>query len=70
VFSLDLNNNYLQVVDHKVTVKTLEKSITVDENKPFNIKTFSFIALEKFIKSIKDKAWQNVNSKIDKEYLL
>jgi len=70
VFSLDLNNDYIQVIDHKITINTQEKSFTIDENKPFNIKTFSFISLEKFIKSIKDKAWQNMNSKIDKELFL
>ncbi len=39
VFSLDLNNNYLQVIDHRVTINTLEKSVIIDENKPFNINT-------------------------------
>lgn len=70
IFNLDLNNDYLYVTDHKVTLTSSGETIVVDENKPFNIKTLNFIALEKFIKELKDDAWESLNNKIDKEYFI
>ncbi|MFK7779540.1 MAG: FecR domain-containing protein [Candidatus Gracilibacteria bacterium] len=68
IFNLDLNLNYLHVIDHKVEVSNSGKIIVVDQNKPFNIRTFNFIALENFIKTLRDDAWESINSKIDIEF--
>jgi hypothetical protein len=62
-----LNNDYLNVTNHKVTFTNATKSIIINENKPFNIKTFDFIALEEFIKNLKDSAWEASNTRIDIE---
>lgn len=70
IFNVDLNNDYLYVVDHKVTLTSSWKLIIIDENKPFNIRTFNFIILEKFIKEFKDNVWESINTKIDKEYFI
>ncbi len=67
VFDIDLDKNYLYVIDHKVEVtnKNTNKSYIIDEKKPFNIETFNFISLDKFIKTFKDKTWEWINTKID-----
>lgn len=70
IFSLDLNNDYLNVTDHKVTLNSNWKTVVIDKERPFNIKTFDFIALEEFIKNLKDDAWETINSKIDEEFFV
>jgi len=68
VFDIDLDNDYLYVIDHKVNVtKKGWESFIVEQNKPLNLKTFDFIALEEFLKSFKDKAWEKLNKQIDNE---
>jgi len=68
IFDVDLENDYLYVVDHKVNVTKKDwESFIVEQNKPLNLKTFDFIALEEFLKSFKDKAWERLNKQIDTE---
>jgi hypothetical protein len=68
IFDLDLSKNYLYVVNHQVEItnKKTNKKILIQEKKPFNIQTFNFIPLDIFIKSFKDKTWEALNYKIDK----
>ncbi len=66
VFNVDLSKDYINVTDHGVALtKTWEKTVYLSENKPFNIKKFSFIELQEFIKSYKDKAWESLNKRTD-----
>ncbi len=69
VFDINLENNYLYVIDHKVNLtNTLtNETFTINEKKPFNIESFDFIALEVFLKWFKDKTWEALNYKIDKD---
>jgi hypothetical protein len=43
--------------------------IIVTDKKPLNLNTFSFIALEEFLINFKDKTWENLNQRIDKDLL-
>jgi hypothetical protein len=43
------------------------KSVDIEENKPFNLKTFSFIDLVEFIKSFKDSTFEKINTAMDSE---
>ncbi|QFR39722.1 FecR domain-containing protein [Candidatus Gracilibacteria bacterium 28_42_T64] len=69
VFDVDLENEYIYVLDHEVTLTTNDKSFIIGERDPFSLKTFSFIQLEKFIRDIKNQAWEALNDKYDTEYL-
>ncbi len=69
VFDVDLENEYIYVLDHEVTLTTNDKSFIIWERDPFSLKTFSFIQLEKFIRDIKNQAWEALNDKYDTEYL-
>ena len=68
IFDLDLDKDYLYVIKHKVNLTEKNwKTIVVNEKKPFNLTDFNFIDLEKFLKNFKDKAWEGLNYKIDKD---
>ena len=69
-FEVNLEKDYIYVDKHevKLTKETWEKYI-ITENKPFDLKYFSFFKdLNKFISTIKDSAWQSLNIKLDKEF--
>ena len=69
IFDLNLDNNYLYVHSHEVSLASADwKEVIVPENKPLDLLSFDFIKLEKFIKDFKDKAWQDLNTKFDEEY--
>jgi len=44
--------------------------LTIGEDEPFSIKSFSFIDLEEFVKKVQDIDWKNLNEKLDNELLL
>ncbi|MDR0771919.1 MAG: hypothetical protein LBF15_02460 [Candidatus Peribacteria bacterium] len=67
-FNVDLDNNYLYVIDNNVELTRSDgKSVDIEENRPFNLKTFSFIDLVEFIKSFKDSAFEKINMAMDSE---
>ena len=69
VFNLDLNNNYLNVVDHKVTLtKNDWDTLIVDDSSVLNINDFSFISLDDFINLFKDIDWEMTNGISDNEF--
>lgn len=71
IFNVDLEKQYLSVDSHQVlVVRENGENYTVKENTPLSLDTFSFIKLQQFISEIKDKAWEDVNKKFDKEFLL
>jgi hypothetical protein len=41
----------------------------LEKDKPFSLINFSFIEATKFIENIKDKTWEDLNKKFDKEYI-
>lgn len=70
VFDLDLNNDYLYVVNHKIDLTNWSwEVLTINENEPYKLSDFSKIDLELFIKNIKDDVWESINDKYDKELL-
>lgn len=70
VFNVDLDKWYINVLNHeiKLTNKTWEVFI-ITEEKPFSLKSLSFIDLKVFLTSIKDEAWEKYNFTIDNDYL-
>jgi len=69
IFNVDLDNDYLYVLDHKLNLKTdTWEVIVVDEQQPINLKTFSFIELAEFLNNFKDKAWENLNNNFDSAF--
>ncbi len=71
IFNIDLDSNYLNVIDHKVYLnKNNSKKIVITEDKPIDLKTFKFISLEEFITKFKDKTWEELNTKIDKQLFI
>ncbi len=71
VFNVDLENNYVDVIDHQVTLTKQDGTeVIISENKPFSLDTFSFIALSDFILNIRDTAWQDVNTTFDQKYII
>lgn len=69
IFNVDLDNNYLYVIDHNVNLKTNNwEEFVVPEKKPLNLLNFSFIKLEEFIQNLKDKSFDEFNRLKDKEY--
>lgn len=70
IFNVDLEKDYLYVVDHKVELtKSSWDTIVVDEKKPISLSNFTFIQLEEFIRSIRDNAFDELNRKFDTELL-
>lgn len=70
VFDVDLTKEYLYVTDHEVSLKTKSgKMFNIWENAPFSIKTFWFLNLKEFLENTRDRAWEELNSKFDKDLL-
>ncbi len=71
VFNLDLDKQYLYVQEHEVKITTADNSvITVPEKQPLSLSSFDFIKFAEFILKVKDRAWEDLNSKYDDQYLL
>ena len=70
VFNVDLEKDYLYVIDHKVELtKSTWETIEVEEKKPISLSNFTFIQLEEFIKNIRDNAFDELNRKFDIELI-
>lgn len=68
IFNLDLDKDYLYVIDHNVTLtKDSWETIKVPEKEPIVLSSFTFISLDEFIKSIRDNAFDEINRKFDLE---
>ncbi len=68
IFDVDLTNNYVFVEDHEVALTKWDSSIILKENSAFNIRTFSFIELQKFLEEVRDTTWKRINQKLDSDY--
>ncbi|MDD3145198.1 MAG: FecR domain-containing protein [Candidatus Gracilibacteria bacterium] len=68
IFNLDLDKDYLYVIDHNVTLtKDSGETIKVPEKEPIVLSSFTFISLDEFIKNIRDNAFDEINRKFDLE---
>lgn len=72
VFEVNKDKDYIYVQDHEVTLKNIknQNEIIIWENKPVSIKTFSFIELQEFFNTLKDNAWEELNKKLDSEFIM
>ncbi len=70
IFNVDLDKEYINVISHEVTlVDQNGKKYLLEKDKPFSLISFSFIDIKEFIENIKDKTWEDLNKKFDKEYI-
>lgn len=70
VFNVDLEKDYLYVIDHKVELtNSAWETIDVNESTPISISSFKFIQLDQFIKNIRDNAFDELNRKFDIEFI-
>ncbi len=67
VFNVDLDNEYITVLDHKIFLSWDDVNLIIEENRPFSLKTFSFLNFEEFIQKIKDYDFESLNMKLDEE---
>ena len=71
VFDVDLDNKYIHVVDHQVTLTEQDGTETIiSEDQPFSLETFSFISFTEFVQSVRDTAWQDINKSFDQKFIL
>lgn len=72
VFEVNLEKDYVYIDKHELKLtRNDRKTQILNENnykKALEISSFSFIDFTKFLRLIKDKAWQNLNIKLDKEF--
>ncbi len=69
VFDVDLEKDYIYVEDHEVRVQKGWESSVIKENSALSISRFSLIEIQEFLNTLRDKAWQDINKKLDIEYL-
>jgi len=68
IFNLDLDKDYLYVIDHNVILtKDSWETIKVSEKEPISLSSFTFISLDEFIKNVRDSAFDEINRKFDLE---
>lgn len=71
IFEVNLENNYIYVDKHEITVKKDNwDTLVIPEKKPFDLKTFSFISLQKFLRDSQDIIWSDLNKRLDKDFFI
>ncbi|MDD3302496.1 MAG: FecR domain-containing protein [Candidatus Gracilibacteria bacterium] len=72
VFEVNRDKDYVYVKNHEVSLLNTKtsKQITVGENTPISIKTFTLLDLQNFLNSIQDGAWEKINEKLDSELVV
>lgn len=66
IFNVDLDNQYLNVSDHKIQLTTSSgSSFIVDATSPLDLKTLNPIDLDLFMQTIMDIDWESVNLQED-----
>ncbi|NDK10095.1 FecR domain-containing protein [Candidatus Gracilibacteria bacterium] len=69
IFEVDLESDYVNVVDHQITLeKNTGEQVIVEENTPFKISTFSLIEIGEFVNKFQDATWKQVNESYDSIY--
>lgn len=72
IFEVNKDKDYIYVQNHEVSLKniTTQKEIIIREETPVSIKSFSFIEFWLFLSDLKDKAWEDLNKKMDSELFI
>jgi len=68
-FDVDLTKKFVYVQNHEVILKKWNKETIVKEGSAFDFSIFSFIEIKKFLDSIRDKAWIDLNKSYDKIHI-
>lgn len=70
VFDVDLENDYIRALNHRVSLKQKdsEKNIILSEGEVLSINNFQLIELVEFLANLKENAWTQLNEKYDQEY--
>ncbi len=70
VYNVDLENDYLYVLDHSVDVTNQKwDTYEVSSKEPFSLSNFSFIQLETFLRDYRDSLFDQINRKMDSELI-
>lgn len=71
IFDVNLENNFVHVTDHQVTLQNENGDVVVlGEGRALNLSNFSLIDLQEFISSFEDTVWKEINGQLDTEYLI
>lgn len=71
VFNVDLENDYLYVVSHKIFLTSTDwNKVEISEQEPFKLSSFEFIRLEEFIRQFKDTIFEDLNRKLDNDLFI
>lgn len=69
-FEVNKDADYISVSDHQITLSTEQQTFTVWEKQPFSLSTLSFIEIQKFLATLQDSTWEELNEQMDNEYIL
>lgn len=69
IFDVNLKKDYMYVTNHEVLVEKWKNKKILKQNQALSISSFSLIDIKKFVNEIQDKAWEQINSKLDKKFL-
>lgn len=69
VFNVDLENEYISVLEHKISLIWDDINVLIEEEHPFSLETLSFLNLQEFIQKFKDYDFESHNLKLDEELL-
>ena len=71
VFNVDLEQDFIYVTDHQVALTKQDGTeVIISEDKPFSLETFTFVSFTEFVSTMKDSAWQDINTTFDQKYIV
>nr|MDD3720254.1 FecR domain-containing protein [Candidatus Gracilibacteria bacterium] len=72
VFEVNKEKDYVYVQDHEISLinNKTGKEVILSKDQPLSLSTFNLIDLQKFLNSLKDKAWEDLNMQLDNELIL
>lgn len=70
-FEINKEKDYVYVENHEIKLINTKtsKEVTLSKEKPMKLSTFTLLELQEFLLKIKDKTWQEINKKMDKELI-
>lgn len=70
-FEINIDKDYVYVENHEIKLKNTktQSGVILTAEKPLKLSTFSLLDLQEFLINIKDKTWQEINNKLDKEMI-
>jgi len=70
VFDVDLDRQFIHSSDHSVAITTPEgDSFLLPEGQAMSLESFSLIEFSQYISELRDTAWTDVNTSLDREYI-